>query len=102
MKNSVTGSERTLFARVHKPWRRPQQWKISDPLRQNVQADISFHINGFHGDTYKDLALIKQFTLLEEDAEVKEIATQSLSSQMARPTGSLLFIAPGLPPKDLQ
>lgn len=97
----MTGSERTLFARVHKPWRRPQQWKISDPLRQNVRVDISFHINGFHGDTYKDLALIKQFTLLEEDAEVKEIATQSLSSQMAHPTGSLLSIAPGLPPKDL-
>lgn len=97
----MTGSERTLFTRVHKPWRWPQQWKISDHLRQNVQADISFHINGFHGDTYKDLALIKQFTLLEEDAEVKEITTQPLFSQ-THPKGLLLSIAPGLPLKDLQ
>lgn len=98
----MTGAERTLFARVHKPWRWPQQWKISDHLRQNVQANISFHINGSHGDTYKDLSVIKQFTLLEEDAEVKEIATHPLSSQIAHHRGSLLSIVPGIPPKDLQ
>lgn len=60
---------------------------------------MSFHINGFHGDTYKDLAVIKQFTVLEEAAEVKEIATHPLSLQIAHPTGSFLSIAPGLPPK---
>ena len=103
----MTGAERTLFARVHNPWRWPRQWKISDHLRQNVQANISFRINGFPGDISKDLAVIEQFTLLEEDAEVKEIATHPLSSQIAHPMGlpqdsPLLPIVPGMPPKDPQ
>lgn len=55
---------------------------------RSVQANISFHINGCHGDTYKDLAMIEQLTLLKEAAEVKEIATHPLSSQITHPMGS--------------
>lgn len=39
---------------------------------RSVQANISFHINGCHGDTYKDLVMVRRFAALKEAAaEVK-------------------------------